>query len=460
MFMKRKKRVGAKKKAVKTSTIIKVSLVIIVIFVIFATTFKITEFFLTQKTSSFPKLEINLKDVPIEQINLGTKDIKYPNNTVTISTNNETLAYEDVEIKGRGNFTWLQAKKPYQLKFSEKADLFNLGTAKKWLLLADYLDESHLRNNVAFYLQYLLDSTSTIGGQYAEIYIDNVYYGLYYVTEKIEIGKNRIDLKDPLGAIIELDNLHTLDKIDSSYSDHGDHFSMHDIINDDNTSTVLTNFVEKFNQLETAIAKKDFNKINNIIDIDSFAKYFLLNEFANNPDAYASSFFFYMDGEKDKIHAGPGWDFDLAFGSEKWMSNNSGINLETFLSPYGTMTLKNYLPKDSKSNKSSDSHLDSISPILYNLMDIPEFETRVKEIYQDTLSGKNEELLDYIGSQASYIREAALRDQERWKLKTSFDDEVDRLVDWIAKRYDHFEETYGINADVNHAETFPSNEEF
>ena len=88
-----------------------------------------------------------------------------------------------------------------------------------------------------------------------------------------------------------------------------------------------------------------------------------------------------------------------------------------------------------------------ISTIIYDLIDIPEFYERVKEIYQETLAGKGEQILDYIRSQAEYIKPAVKRDQERWKSKSNFDEEVDYLIDWVAKRYDHFEQTYGANSE-------------
>ena len=41
-------------------------------------------------------------------------------------------------IKGRGNSTWdlPTTKKPYNIKFEEKVDLFGFGKAKKWSLIA------------------------------------------------------------------------------------------------------------------------------------------------------------------------------------------------------------------------------------------------------------------------------------------------------------------------------------
>ena len=430
--MKRKKRVGTKRRSTKTPITVKVSLIIIVFFVLFATVFKITELILTNKTDNFPKLEISLRDVSIEEIDAGIKDIKYPNNTATLTINGNPTTYKNVEIKGRGNTTWEKIKKPYQIKFENKENLFNLGNEKKWILLANFLDPTSLRNDIAFYLEKILDENFMLSGAFTELYIDNNYRGLYYLTEKVEISKSRINLDDPFDIIVELDNLYGKDPSCHYDNYQKNCFVIKGSVNADNEETSIEQFLHSFNSLGIAIKHKDWDEIQNLIDVDSFAKYYLLNEFAVNPDSYSTSLFMYT--QNGKIHAGPGWDFDFALGNNIW--SVEGIDQNVFLSPFETMALKNYLNK-------GIPHLDTVSTFFYDLLDVPEFETRVKEIYQETLSGHGEELLEYIKSQAEYIKPAAMRDQERWKLKTNFDEEVDYLIDWVAKRYDHFEQTYG-----------------
>ena len=459
--MKRKKRSSvmrtpksqtkSKRRFKKIPISLKIISAVIILFIMIITVFKITDF-LQRGSQKLPKLEIFLTDVTTEQIITNSKDEKYENNAIALTTNNKTTHYKDIEIKGHGNLTWIQPKKPYQLKFSKSTDLYEYGKAKKWLLLANYLDGSHLRNKFAFFIQRILNTDNPVDSQFLELYIDNLYQGLYLLSEKVEINKNRINLKNPSGIIIELDNLHNTDESCALYSKNKDCLIVHDIVNPDNTTEATNNFVKKFDQLEAATTGKDYDTVSKLIDIDSFAKYFLINEFSNNPDAYGSSFFLYTDGEDDLIHASSGWDFDMAFGNKQWPADES-IDTETFLSPTNTTIFKDRL---SNSRSLSGSHLDRISTLLYDLMDIPEFEARVKEIYQSTLSGKKDELLDYIKSQADYIRSAAIRDQERWKLTTNFDEEIDYLIDWIAKRYDHFEETYGANSNTVEDTTTPN----
>lgn len=436
--MKRKKRVTTKKQVAKTSIIVKISLIIIVFFVLFATIFKITEIILTHRSDNFPKLEISLNEVPIEEIETNNKDIKYPGNTVTTTIDGKTAAYNNVEIKGRGNSTWTQIKKPYQIKFENKEDFFNIGKNKKWILLADHFDSTHLRNDIAFYLEKLLKEPYNMEGSFIELSIDDNYRGLYYLSEKVEANKYRVDLKNDYGTLVEMDNIHGKAE-GGDYDKQGNCILFKDFVNEDNASTVKENFISSLNSVYEKVRLKDFKAIEKIIDVDSFARYYLLNEFTVNPDAYRSSFYMYKDGLEDKIHAGPGWDFDFALGNLLWYSPI--VDLDSFYSPYEDMVLKHYAY-----DKNDTKHIDELFILIYDLMEIPEFEQRVKEIYQETLSGKGEQILDYIRSQAEYIKPAVKRDQERWKLKNNFDEEVDYLIDWVAKRYDHFEQTYGAGS--------------
>lgn len=442
-----KKRNSRQKSPTKTKTsrrqkmplAFKLLLFVVIIFIFTITGIKVSEYII-ENNHHFPKIEISLSGVSPEQIALGDTSAEYFNNQVSFNN----FSYDNVKIEGRGNLSWNMPKKPYQLKFSEKISPFNLPGAKKWVLLADYLDETHLRNNLAFYLENIFNFEKPLHGTYAEVYIDNIYYGLYYLTEKIEINKNRINLKDSLGLIVELDNLHNIDETCPYFTKSGNCLDLHDIVNPDNSDDSIDLFIKKFDTLEIAIENQDYETIKTLIDVDSFARYFLLSEFSNNPDAYGTSFYMYLDGEEDKIHAASGWDFDLAFGNQGFSFLD--IEPDLYLSPENTMFLKDYIKNDYPLKTSSDNNLDRLADFIYSLLDVPEFEARVKEIYRETLSGHGEELLNYINSQADYIKDAASRDKARWKLSGDFDEEVAYLLDWVERRYNHFEEVYGLNS--------------
>ena len=426
-------------KTKQTPLIIKTTLSIIAVFVVGATAFKIFEFLTTTKPenpSIFPKANILLSNATIEQINANTKDIKYQNNTLTFTTNETFSEFSNVEIKGRGNFTWGQIKKPYQIKFEEKESLFDHEEAKKWILLANYTDPTHLRNDTALYLEKMLNMNYAINGNFLELYFDDNYNGLYYLTEKVEIAKSRINLKDPNGILVELDNIYG--QAEGCHPDYyGNCLVIKDSVNTGNSDLSMQLFIEKLNEAELAIEKQDYDKISELIDTESFAKYYLISDFSSNPDAYTTSFFLYMDGENDKIHAGPGWDFDLAFGNKLWPSENP--NTDIILSPTETMVLKNF------TDRFGTPYISHISTLLFKLMDIPEFKTEVGKVYRETLYDKKDDLLNHIKSQADYIRDAALHDKNRWKLKTDFEEEVNYLTNWIAEHYDYLDQIYNQN---------------
>ena len=68
---------------------------------------------------------------------------------------------------------------------------------RRWVLLANYLDRTLLRNHLAFFLEGAEGNTSawTPRGQFVELILNGEHLGNYYLCEKISVGDNRIDLK-------------------------------------------------------------------------------------------------------------------------------------------------------------------------------------------------------------------------------------------------------------------------
>ena len=53
------------------------------------------------------------------------------------------------------------------------------------------------------------------------------------------------------------------------------------------------------------------------IDLESYSKYFLVEEFSGDPDNVFSSFYFTKERNDDKFYFGPVWDFDLGFDNDR-----------------------------------------------------------------------------------------------------------------------------------------------
>ena len=105
-------------------------------------------------------------------------------------------------------------KKPFALKFNEKKSVLGMPKHKRWVLLANWLDHSMIRNAVAFDIAQTIehawrDSGGAIGdgipwnvhGQNVELIVidkdgDAHHVGNYLLCEQIKIDSNRLDIQD------------------------------------------------------------------------------------------------------------------------------------------------------------------------------------------------------------------------------------------------------------------------
>ena len=397
-----------------------------------------------------PRMNITLNRVTLEEINAGSKDVKYEGNEVAVYEGEEkTLGAENVRVKGRGNGTWVQEKKPYQIKFDRKVDMFGMGKARKWVLLANATDATNLRTATAFYLEEMLGMKPALKGEFVELYVDDEYVGLYYMTQAVEIGKTSVDLRDPMGVLVELDNLYWEGE-NYRISRNGDKLVLKDTKEDGLVDFAMDQFLSDYNDFEVAIKEKNYQRIEELVDVESFAKYYLLSEFTVNPDAYWTSFFMYKDGSEDKIHAGPGWDFDLAFANKNW-GNWMG---EEFYSPTNTMIRKRefmsrelYEGIGVLEEGGIDWHSVSLnlSRTIFDLMDMTEFREVVQRVFLERMKEEKGKMLSVFDSEADAVTVAALIDGEKWN-KKGFEQETEMLKEWMTKRFNYFDEVYGGQA--------------
>lgn len=380
-----------------------------------------------------PTLQLSLNGVTLETIHAGTKDIKYPGNDLQITDSiGQVFQYQNVEIKGRGNTTWWQPKRPYQIKFDQKTDLFGLGASKKWVLLADTLDDSHIRNSLAFHTANLLDMPYTNQGQYVNLYIDGQYLGLYLLCHKTEIGKSTVNLKNDLGILVEMDNLWEPDD-EFFVSNYGKHqILMKDTVSDSEKkqAEALEDFRQAYNRFERALYANNWEAIKQEIDVQSFVNYYILYEYSIDIDGLASSFYMYKDGPDDIIHAGPAWDYDLAFSNFRWVTDDLRN-----MSPYLSWTQRTI-------RKAEDSWKDN--EICMRLMDHPEFRNLYKQTFQEKLYANKAEIDDFIQGTESYIMNVANYDNYIWG-RNDFHLSAEYLREWSNQRLDYMNLLYGIN---------------
>lgn len=177
--------------------------------------------------SKLPVVYINTND------NLPVSSKKtYKGATMRIQGNdrynsNEVALYDgDIEIRGRGNSTWNQAlqlngKLPYKIKLDKKTDLFGFGENKHWAFLANYMDESLLRNKTSYDLAGEMGIEPHLESANVEMIFNGKYAGNYQLVGNVRVQtgtetspSKRVDVfnwedaaEDVAGAIADAANV-------------------------------------------------------------------------------------------------------------------------------------------------------------------------------------------------------------------------------------------------------------
>ena len=101
-----------------------------------------------------------------------------------------------VSVKGRGNSTWnVYPKKPYTFKLDSKAEVLGMPKHKRWVLLANWMDRTLLRNDVALEMARRIMEWAP-RGRFVELYLNGEHRGNYYLCEQIKVDENRVDIDE------------------------------------------------------------------------------------------------------------------------------------------------------------------------------------------------------------------------------------------------------------------------
>ena len=253
---------------------------------------------------------------------------------------------DTTSIRGRGNSTWLADKKPYALKLNKKNGIMGMPKHKRWVLIANYYDNSFLKNHMAFYLSETLDMDYTVRGKFVDLVFNGVYRGLYWLGEAIKPDENRVNIDDgseemtaddDKDFLIEMDN--HFDEIvkfwspirNMPYMVKNDDYMLNeeeDAISNDGQAR-LDRFHAKIEKLEkllypnfaegTSIENRPApdESYTKIIDVESWAKFWLINEIMDNTELREpKSAYFTYDNKNDLFKAGPVWDFDAGASTD------------------------------------------------------------------------------------------------------------------------------------------------
>jgi hypothetical protein len=373
------------------------------------------------------------------------------------SRNNITDQFNDyngkVGIELRGQSSLGYDKKSYGIETRDstgndlEVSLLGLPKEEDWVLYGPYSDKTLLRNTLPFYLARELGQYAS-GTVYCELVLNDDYKGLYILMEKIKRDSGRVDIArlrpedidgDELtgGYIIKCDKPYNTGwqvNVDPPGNFGKVYYQYHypkaeDIVPEQ--EAYIQNFMYEFEECLVSDNYADpVEGYAKYINVDNFIDHFLIQEFSKEIDSYRFSFFMYKmkDSNGGKLHAGPIWDFNLAYGNfgegvweEPWTTKDWNAEIPA----WSRVFWFNRLLEDENFQK--------------------KLKTRWTQIRQDVFS--NENIMAYLDQTILKIEEARIRNFNRWPvigeyiwpnyyIGNSYDEEIIWLKNWINARLD------------------------
>jgi len=254
----------------------------------------------------------------------------YVRATMTLDPNGSGFApYSGtLDIRGRGNSTWVAPKKPYRLRLDTKSPLMGIASNRHWALLANYNDKSQLRSYAAGEVSRATGLDFTPAYRHVEVILNGRYDGVYQLTEHIRGGADRVDIEEmgpednsgvelTGGYLLEIDE--RLEENDEPGFRTQHHVPV--VVKEPDPMTpeqraYITGHVAAF---ENALFSSSFADpvvgYRHYLDENAFADHYLVHEIARNQDTFWSSTFFSKQRGDDRLVFGPMWDFDISMGA-------------------------------------------------------------------------------------------------------------------------------------------------
>lgn len=376
---------------------------------------------------------------------------------------NEYDGYIGIEIRGASSQMFPKKQYAVETRDSEgennNVELLGFPSENDWILYAPYSDKSLIRNALIYTLAQQTGHYAS-RNRFCELVINGEYMGLYVLLEKIKKDNNRVDVAtlnpdeiegDDLtgGYIIKVDKW-AGDGPESWFSDPelagygGVHYQYHypkpeNIVPEQRE--YIQNFITGFEELFIDGSYTDPDEgYYNWVDWQSFIDYAIMQEYAKNVDGFRLSSFLYKDKDSNdpRLHTGPIWDFNLAFGNADYYG--------------GDLFTGWYIEEDLSQD------FFNIPFWWYFMWEDPTFRyafnVRYQELRQTVLS--DDHVLATIDSMVTDLGDAASRNFQRWPILGqyiwpnayiggNYPNEITYLRDWITGR--------GVWMDANTIET-------
>ena len=330
--------------------------------------------------------------------------------TVTIYNPDGSIDLEGtLSVKGRGNSTWTQfPKKPYSMKLDTKSKVLGMAKHKRWCLLANWMDRTMMRNDIAFEISRRTGLAWTPSGKFVELILNGEHKGNYYLCEQIKVDENRVNISNE-GFVFECDLWYDEQfKFMTALHNVPWQFKDPDEVTQEQFDYIYAYAADFEHSLFDAdsFAARDYL---NYVEPGSFVDWWLVNELAQNSEINQPKSA-YMYKEKDgKLVAGPVWDFD-----------------------WGT-----FIPKDKYNYVSMGQKY-----YVYQMFQDKEFRKLIKErwqLYKAALAG----IPEYIDSVAATLKESDKINSVMWPInRTTNQDESLSYAEAVARLKQAYEGKY------------------
>ena len=281
-----------------------------------------------------------------------------------LSGDGETVYAGGLEkIKGRGNTSWEQEKKPYNITLQDSVTLPGMTGQTTDYSLVSSSDLTFLRNRISNEMGELA-GTGSMACIRVNLYINNSFEGVYELYQRITPeNMNLTNLEElteqanPLQSEESLSQLTTGLTIDDwnqsitgkwwDYENNPENIAGGYILEADNAmrysgeasgfilesgaymvakspaylSEAQYQYISSYVQecedvMRKSVGLNDYQALSAYIDIPSFVGKYLVEEVSKNIDSSATSQYFYKDRD-GLLYAGPVWDYDWAYGVER-----------------------------------------------------------------------------------------------------------------------------------------------
>ena len=161
------------------------------------------------------------------------------------------------------------------------------------MLFANYSDPTHLRNKIVYDLADTLGMAYTPGCQWTELYINGEYMGLYLLSERNELHPQRVNVTQEDRFLASMEPGGRLEVQNYPYvtTDSGIAFRVRETSLSQDTVAVVLQQVDRAIHASDGIDPVTGSHWKQLIDLDSWARKYLIEEVFANLDASAASQF-------------------------------------------------------------------------------------------------------------------------------------------------------------------------